>query len=111
VDGGDGLRELLELLPACRRATDAVRSVALYLRIALVGRSLVVDQAGMTEFEDQCARLELKTRIDIVMSRQLREWVLKNRNRRWVPEWLLNQWAIEVDVNDGRRSMSGRWEE
>jgi hypothetical protein len=85
--------------------------VALYLRIALVGRSLVVDQAGMTEFEDQCARLELKTRIDIVMSRQLREWVLKNRNRRWVPEWLLNQWAIEVDVNDGRRSMSGRWEE
>jgi len=30
-------------------------------------------------------------------SRALRLWCEKNRNRVYVPEWLLEEWGIDVD--------------
>jgi hypothetical protein len=30
-------------------------------------------------------------------SRALRAWCEQNRNRRYVPEWLLEEWGITVD--------------
>jgi len=32
-------------------------------------------------------------------SRQLRAWCERNRNRCYVPEWLLGEWGITVDFN------------
>ncbi len=34
-------------------------------------------------------------------SRDLRAWCEQNRNRLYVPEWLLEEWGITVDLNFG----------
>ena len=50
----------------------------------------------VTEFELQVERLGL-TREEYVSSSELRRWCYHNRNRCYVPEWLLDEWEIEVD--------------
>jgi len=50
-----------------------------------------------TEFERTVAILKLQPD-EYVNSVQLREWVQKNRNSRYVPEALLMAWKIEVHV-------------
>ena len=30
-------------------------------------------------------------------SSELRKWCERNRNRCYIPEWLLNEWGISVD--------------
>ena len=32
-------------------------------------------------------------------SRELRAWCEQNKNRVYIPEWLLGEWGINVDLN------------
>jgi hypothetical protein len=53
-----------------------------------------------TDFEDQVQRLGL-TEAEYIGSRELRWWCEQNRNRYYVPEWLLKEWGIAVDADSG----------
>ena len=53
-----------------------------------------------TEFEIEVKRLQL-TKQMYVRSSELRRWCERNRNRIYVPEWLLNAWGIQVDIKLG----------
>ena len=48
-----------------------------------------------TQFENEVRRLGL-TKDTCVASVELRSWCERNRNQRYVPEWLLEIWGIEV---------------
>ena len=56
--------------------------------------SFPLDKA--TEFELQVRHLHLAPEA-YVFSDQLRGWCERNRNRFYIPEWLLNAWDIRVD--------------
>jgi len=49
-----------------------------------------------TEFELQVRQLRL-TQHTYTCSVELRTWCQLNRNRRYIPEWLLDAWGISVD--------------
>jgi hypothetical protein len=49
-----------------------------------------------TEFEVQVERLQL-TRAEYLTSNELRRWCERNRNRCYVPEWLLSAWGLTVE--------------
>ena len=49
-----------------------------------------------TEFEKQVQQLGL-TKQTCAASTQLRNWCEHNRNRCYIPEWLLSAWGIEVE--------------
>ena len=49
-----------------------------------------------TEFEMKVRQLGL-TREMYVYSEELRGWCEENRNRCYIPEWLLEAWDIQVD--------------
>ena len=51
-----------------------------------------------TEFEMEVRRL---TKRMYIRSAKLRNWCERNRNRMYVPEWLLAAWGIAVDVKFG----------
>lgn len=51
-----------------------------------------------TEFEIQVRELELTPEM-YVGSRKLKNWCTLNRNRVYIPEWLLRKWDISVDLN------------
>jgi hypothetical protein len=51
----------------------------------------------LTEFEAEAARLAL-TIADYVGSPELKRWCNHNRNRVYVPEWLLVEWEMHVEV-------------
>jgi len=51
----------------------------------------------LTEFELQVERLGL-TNAEYVASPELKRWCEHNRNRCYVPEWLLKTWGIEVEA-------------
>ena len=51
-----------------------------------------------TEFELQARRLGL-TKQTYAASAELRIWCERNKNRCYVPEWLLAEWAITVEPN------------
>jgi hypothetical protein len=53
-----------------------------------------------TEFELQVRHLRL-ARETYVYSAELRRWCEENRNRFYIPEWLLDEWHINVDPNVG----------
>jgi hypothetical protein len=46
----------------------------------------------------QVRQLQLTPEI-YVFSPQLRGWCERNRNRFYIPEWLLDAWHIRVDPN------------
>lgn len=50
----------------------------------------------LTEFEIQVGRLRL-SKTEYAASTQLRHWCEDNRNRRYVPEWLLRNWGLTVE--------------
>ena len=50
-----------------------------------------------TQFEMQVERLGL-SKAQYVASPQLKRWCEHNRNRCYVPEWLLEAWGIEVEM-------------
>jgi hypothetical protein len=49
-----------------------------------------------TEFELRIEQLQLTARM-YTSSRELRAWCEQNRNRCYIPEWLLEEWRITVD--------------
>jgi hypothetical protein len=51
----------------------------------------------LTQFELQVERLGL-SKTHYVASPELKRWCERNRNRCYVPEWLLKEWGIEVDA-------------
>jgi hypothetical protein len=50
-----------------------------------------------TEFEIRVRQLQLTTET-YTFSRELRAWCKQNRNRVYIPEWLLEEWGITVDA-------------
>jgi hypothetical protein len=61
------------------------------------GKPLLPVPALLTEFELQVEKLGL-TKAEYVASRQLHRWCDRNRNRCYVPEWLLEEWGLEVEA-------------
>jgi hypothetical protein len=51
----------------------------------------------MSEFEMQVERFGL-ARDEYVASAKLKLWCDRNRNRIYIPEWLLRAWGMEVDA-------------
>ena len=51
----------------------------------------------VTEFEMQVERLGL-SKAQYVASEPLRRWCERNRNRCYVPEWLLEAWGLTVEA-------------
>jgi hypothetical protein len=60
------------------------------------GQSILPVPALLTEFELQVRRMGLG-KGDYVASAELRQWCEHNRNRVYVPEWLLDEWRIGVE--------------
>jgi hypothetical protein len=60
------------------------------------GRPIPVPAAFATEFELQARRLHLAPGA-YASSRELRLWCEQNKNRVYVPEWLLGEWGMPVD--------------
>jgi hypothetical protein len=54
--------------------------------------------AGATEFDRELRRLGL-TRETCVGSSELRRWCQHNKERCYIPEWLLKEWGIDVDAD------------
>ena len=61
------------------------------------GRPIPPTPALATEFEKRARHLHL-TPEKYASSRELRLWCEQNRNRVYVPEWLLAEWGITVDA-------------
>ena len=61
------------------------------------GRFIPFPPALPTEFEMEVRRLRL-TKQMYVCSGELRRWCDRNRNRVYVPEWLLVAWGMIVDI-------------
>jgi len=55
---------------------------------------------GLPEFEMQARQLQL-TAETYTYSREPRAWCERNKNRLYVPEWLLKEWGITVDPTFG----------
>ena len=60
------------------------------------GRLMPPAPALAREFELQVRQLHLAPEA-YVSSDELRGWCERNRNRFYIPEWLLNAWDIPVD--------------
>jgi len=60
------------------------------------GRPTPFAPAVATEFELQVSHLQLTAEM-YTSSAVLRAWCERNRNRCYVPEWLLTAWDIAVD--------------
>ena len=65
------------------------------------GNPLLPIRALLTEFEIEVARLGLK-RPEYVASMPLKRWCYRNRNRVYIPEWLLTEWGMKVETDYGR---------
>jgi hypothetical protein len=64
------------------------------------GRPIEPLRALPTEFEMRVRQLHL-TAETYTSSTELRTWCKQNRNRCYVPEWLLEEWGIIVDLSFG----------
>jgi len=51
-----------------------------------------------TAFEEQIQSLGLNEQ-NCVASDELRHWCERNKDRCYIPEWLLKRWGISVDPN------------
>jgi hypothetical protein len=63
------------------------------------GKPLPPAPAVPSEFETFAKRLRL-TPEKYASSGELKDWCKRNRNRCYVPEWLLEEWGIAVDGHD-----------
>ncbi len=61
------------------------------------GRPIPPAPALATEFELRAKHLHLMPEI-YASSRELRLWCEVNKNRVYIPEWLLEEWGITVDA-------------
>ncbi len=57
---------------------------------------LMPSSPTVTEFECQMRRLKLNEG-DCAGSDELRLWCERNKNRCYIPEWLLMHWGMSVD--------------
>jgi hypothetical protein len=55
-------------------------------------------RAAATEFEKEMRKLGL-TQKTCASSSELRRWCERNKDRCYVPEWLLKEWGIDADVD------------
>ena len=62
------------------------------------GRPMLPAAVLCTEFEMQVRHLQLAPEA-YVFSAQLRGWCERNRNRIYIPEWLLDEWEIRVNAD------------
>jgi hypothetical protein len=62
-----------------------------------------------TEFEVEIQRLGL-TKEAFVGSGPLQDWCKRNKNRCYIPEWLLGAWDIHVDPTLSQTPQSGKWQ-
>jgi len=62
------------------------------------GKPVVPSASSPTEFELQARRLGL-AEDEYASSDQLRDWCAQNRDRCYVPEWLLKRWRMTTDPN------------
>jgi hypothetical protein len=69
------------------------------------GRPIPPRPALATEFEIQVTQLQL-TPETYLNSSGLRSWCERNRNRVYIPEWLLDAWGIPVDPNISDRMIT-----
>lgn len=60
------------------------------------GKPFQHSPAAPTEFDTQVVRLRL-TQAQFLASQELRRWCEHNRNRVYIPEWLLKEWQIRVE--------------
>jgi hypothetical protein len=51
-----------------------------------------------TAFEEQVQKLGLNEQT-CATSEELRQWCERNKDRCYIPEWLLKRWQITVDPN------------
>ena len=61
------------------------------------GRPIPPTPALATEFELRVRHLQLTPQM-YTSSEGLRTWCQQNRNRVYIPEWLLEKWDITVDA-------------
>ena len=61
------------------------------------GKPLQPVPALLTEFEIEVGRLGLG-QSEYLHSRELKRWCDRNRNRVYVPEWLLKEWGMQVEI-------------
>ena len=61
------------------------------------GKPLKPVNVLLTEFEAEVARLGLRKE-EYVASPVLERWCRDNRNRVYVPEWLLAEWGMMVEA-------------
>jgi len=64
------------------------------------GRAAPFISSGPTEFELIVKRLRL-TKERYTSSLELKRWCESNRNRCYIPEWLLKAWDLEVEFYYG----------
>jgi hypothetical protein len=64
------------------------------------GRPMPPYRAVATEFEVAAKHLRLRPDT-YVSSIQLRRWCERHKNRYYIPEWLLKEWGILVEVHYG----------
>ena len=62
------------------------------------GRPILSVPALPTEFELRVRHLHLTAEM-YTSSAALHTWCEQNRNRLYVPEWLLKEWGITVNLN------------
>jgi hypothetical protein len=62
------------------------------------GSPMLPVRAFATEFELQVRQLQLTAKT-YTSSAELHTWCEQNRNRLYIPEWLLEEWGITVDQN------------
>ncbi len=60
------------------------------------GKPFPPGPALASEFEMQVRQLRL-TAETYVFSAELQSWCERNRNRRYIPEWLLDAWDLPVN--------------
>ena len=65
------------------------------------GRPIPFAPTIATEFEITVKRLRLVPEM-YTSSHELRRWCECNRNRVYVPEWLLKEWGITVELSYGQ---------
>jgi hypothetical protein len=93
-----------DLVPPSRRSimslSCAMRGKRGNPRRSSGGQPLQAARGAATEFEVQVRQLRL-TKETCAGSAELRTWCERNRNRCYIPEWLLKEWEIPVNPNFG----------
>ena len=64
------------------------------------GKPVPLGPAVATEFELHACQLGL-TKRTFAASAQLRGWCERNKNRCYIPEWLLAEWGMTVELSYG----------